>query len=171
ELPSYKMPEWGSVFRNVFDRGRIFVTEAGKIIMAISVILWFLASFPKAEMPQSGTQAGSVSQAATVTAQTEPSFNPNVKPESYQLKHSYAGQFGQFIEPVVEPLGFDWKIGIGLLTSFAAREVMVGTLNTIYSVQGGDEENTATLQEKLKSEIDPETGKPVFTTLTAVSLM
>src|SRR5699024_2645517 len=81
ELPSCKMPEWGSVFRNVFDRGRIFVTEAGKIIMAISVILWFLASFPKAEMPQSGTQTGSVSQAATVTAQTESSFNPNMKPE------------------------------------------------------------------------------------------
>ena len=160
ELPSYKMPKWSVVFQNVFERGRIFITEAGKIIIAISIVLWFLASFPKVEIPQN---TGDISQ-------TGSSFNPLEDPDSYQLKHSYAGKFGHFIEPVLKPLGFDWKIGIGLITSFAAREIMVGTLNTIYSIEGGDSEIT-TLKEKLINDINPETGKPVYSVATAISLM
>jgi ferrous iron transport protein B len=161
ELPSYKMPKWSVIFQNTYERGKIFITEAGRIIIAISIVLWFLASYPKTDIPDNLTQ--------TVT-NTETSFNPQQNPETYQLKKSYAGQFGNFIEPVIRPLGFDWKIGIGLVTSFAAREVMVGTLNTIYSIENtGDE--VLTLKEKLINDKDPETGKPVYTTATAISLM
>ncbi|MBN2732892.1 MAG: ferrous iron transport protein B [Balneolaceae bacterium] len=161
ELPSYKMPKWSAVFYNMFERGWIFVKEAGKIIMAISVVLWFLASYPKVDVPP---------EIANNPATTEASFNAQQSASSYKLKHSYAGQFGRFIEPAIEPLGFDWKIGIGLLTSFAAREVMVGTLNTIYSV-GEEKGSVVTLQEKLIKDKDPETGEPIFTTLSAISLM
>ncbi|MCW9708572.1 ferrous iron transport protein B [Fodinibius salsisoli] len=161
ELPSYKMPKWSAVFYNMFERGWIFVKEAGKIIMAISIVLWFLASYPKVEVPDSITNS---------TTTTEASFNAQESASSYKLKHSYAGQIGQFIEPVIKPLGFDWKIGIGLITSFAAREVMVGTLNTIYSV-GESGGNTTTLKQKLINDKDPDTGEAVFSTLSAISLM
>ncbi|MTI86831.1 MAG: ferrous iron transport protein B [Balneolaceae bacterium] len=161
ELPDYKMPKWSVVFHNVIDRGRIFVTEAGRIIIAISIVLWFLASFPKTDFP-----ADTPSQTETATS----SFSPQQMPQAYQLKHSYAGQFGSFIEPVIEPLGFDWKIGIGLLTSFAAREVMVGTLNTIYSIED-ENSDIVTLKQKLINDRDPETGEAVYSTATAVSLM
>lgn len=153
ELPSYKMPKWSVVFQNTAERGKVFITEAGKIIVAISIVLWFLASFPKVGNAEYEAEA---SNAETI--------------ESYQLRHSFAGTFGKFIEPAIEPLGFDWKIGISLLTSFAAREVMVGTLNTIYSIEESDGENSS-LKEKLINDINPETGKPVFTVATAVSLM
>lgn len=161
ELPSYKMPKWSSVFYNMFERGWIFVKEAGKIIMAISIVLWFLASYPKVEAPQNTTAN---------TVNTESSFNAQESASAYKLKHSYAGQIGHFIEPVIKPLGFDWKIGIGLITSFAAREVMVGTLNTIYSV-GEGEGSVTTLKEKLINDKDPDTGEAVFSTLSAISLM
>lgn len=153
ELPSYKMPKWSVVFQNTAERGKVFVTEAGKIIVAISIVLWFLASFPKVGNEEFIEQAN-----------TEETI------ESYQLRHSFAGRFGQIIEPTIEPLGFDWKIGIALLTSFAAREVMVGTLNTIYSIEEGDDVNE-TLKEKLINDINPETGQPVYSVATAISLM
>lgn len=162
ELPDYRMPKWSAVLYNVYDRGRIFVTEAGRIIIAISIVLWFLASFPKTELPET--------QVSTVQPNIESSFSPLENPEAYQLKHSYAGRFGNFIEPVIKPLGFDWKIGIGLITSFAAREVMVGTLNTIYSIEG-DGQNVVTLKQKLVNDVNPETGEPVYSTATALSLM
>lgn len=153
ELPAYKMPKWSVVFHNVADRGRIFITEAGKIIVALSIVLWFLASFPKVDQQQA-----------------EADLLPGESIESYQLKHSFAGKFGQLIEPTIKPLGFDWKIGISLLTSFAAREVMVGTLNTIYSIED-DGEDISTLRQKLIEDINPETGKPVYTLATALALM
>lgn len=161
ELPSYKMPKWSVVFQNTAERGKVFVTEAGKIIIAISIVLWFLASYPKVDIPDN---------VGSEPVTTESSFNPQEDPDAYQLKNSYAGKFGNFIEPAIEPLGFDWKIGIGLITSFAAREVMVGTLNTIYSIQeSGDE--VVTLKQKLINDKNPETGQPVYSTATAISLM
>lgn len=153
ELPSYKMPKWTVVFQNTAERGKIFVYEAGKIIVAISIVLWFLASFPKVGMEEFSNES-----------------NGTETIESYQLRHSYAGRFGKFIEPAIEPMGFDWKIGISLLTSFAAREVMVGTLNTIYSIEEEDGEN-ATLKEKLINDTNPETGERIYSTATAISLM
>jgi len=163
ELPDYKMPKWSNVFQNVFDRGKAFVTEAGKIIIAISILLWFLASFPRHEVP--GQQ--SLSNVEEVTTSTEAGL---IEGDESQLINSYAGKFGQFIEPAIKPLGFDWKIGIGLITSFAAREVMVGTLNTIYSIEGEGDEIT-TLKQKLINDTDRETGEPVYSTATALSLM
>jgi ferrous iron transport protein B len=164
ELPAYKMPKWSSVAHNVFDRGKVFVLEAGKIILAISVILWFLASFPNVDVPN---DLGSANQGFDTTA--DPVSQAQLE-ASYKLEHSYAGQFGHLMEPVIEPLGFDWKIGIGLITSFAAREVMVGTLNTIYSVEDeGDE--ALSLQKKLRRDINETTGEPVYNVWTALSLM
>lgn len=161
ELPTYKMPSFKNVIMNMFERGFIFIKEAGKIIMAISIVLWFLATFPHIDVPDSVTANSSVSSE---------DYTATISTEAYQLRHSYAGKIGTFIEPLIEPLGFDWKIGIGLLTSFAAREVMVGTLNTIYSIQAEDD-NMSTLKEKMISDINPNTGRPVFSTLTALSLM
>lgn len=150
ELPSYKIPKWSLVFHHMFERGWLFVTEAGKIIMGVSIILWFLATFPKYDV-------------------NEANLNPGETVESVQLKHSFAGKVGQFIEPVIKPLGFDWKIGIGLITSFAAREVMAGTLNTIYSIQD-DGDEVLSLKAKMIADKNPD-GTPVYSALKAVSLM
>jgi ferrous iron transport protein B len=143
EIPPYRKPLMRSVFRQVYIRGKLFLFNAGKIIMAVSIVLWFLASFPK-----SPVDAGDL--------------NP--------IHNSYAGKIGHAIEPVIEPLGFDWKIGVGLITSFAAREVVISTLATLYNVQA-DDENMVGLSESMKNDTDPETGKPVYSTLIALSLM
>ena len=140
ELPSYRTPILKSVLSQVYNRGKVFITEAGKIIMIISIILWFLVSFPK-------NQEGEIF-----------------------IDKSYAGQIGHVIEPVIEPLGFDWKIGIALITSFAAREVVVSTLSTIYNLDD-DGEDMVSLKEAMRNDIDPETGKNVFTPLVAISIM
>ncbi|MFQ5651186.1 MAG: ferrous iron transport protein B [bacterium] len=145
ELPPYRMPSLRWTLLQMWERAKIFVTDAGKIILAMSIVLWFLASYPKPDNPE------------TVDA-------------GQAIRQSYAGQLGRAIEPVIKPLGFDWKMGIGLITSFAAREVLVSTLATIYNVEGADE-TSVTLRQKLKSELDPETGKPVYTPLVALSLM
>ena len=143
ELPPYRVPIARSVIRQVFIRGKLFLVNAGKIIMAISILLWFLASFPKVD--------------ASLT-----DVNP--------IHHSYAGKIGHAMEPVIRPLGFDWKIGIGLLTSFAAREVMVSTMATIYNVEDrGDE--TVNLREAMRNDKDEKTGVPVYTPLIALALM
>ncbi len=143
ELPPYRLPIARSVIRQVFIRGKLFLVNAGKIIMAISILLWFLASFPKVD--------------ASLT-----DVNP--------IHHSYAGKIGHAMEPVIRPLGFDWKIGIGLLTSFAAREVMVSTMATIYNVEDrGDE--TVNLREAMRNDVDVKTGVPVYTPLIALALM
>ena len=131
------------------------MTEAGKIIVAISIVLWFLASFPKYE-PTASNLANTDANEQQLSEQML---------STLQLNQSYAGTFGQLIEPAIEPLGFDWKIGIGLLTSFAAREVLVGTLNTIYSIEETEEQ--LGLIERLRNEKDPETGLPKYTLATA----
>ena len=143
ELPPYRVPITRSVIRQVFIRGKLFLVNAGKIIMAISILLWFLASYPKVD-----------------------SSLTDVNP----IHHSYAGKIGHALEPVIRPLGFDWKIGIGLLTSFAAREVMVSTMATIYNVEDrGDK--TVNLREAMRNDVDEKTGVPVYTPLIALALM
>ncbi len=143
ELPPYRVPITRSVIRQVFIRGKLFLVNAGKIIMAISILLWFLASYPKVD-----------------------SSLTDVNP----IHHSYAGKIGHAMEPIIRPLGFDWKIGIGLLTSFAAREVMVSTMATIYNVEDrGDE--TVNLREAMRNDVDEKTGVPVYTPLIALALM
>jgi ferrous iron transport protein B len=143
ELPPYRTPLWRSVLSQVLNRGKLFVVNAGKIIMAISIVLWFLASFPKVD---------------------DPSINEN------SIRNSYAGKIGRTIEPVIEPLGFDWKLGIGLITSFAAREVLVSTMATIYNVES-DGDDVIQLTDAMKSDRNPKTGMPLYTPLVALSLM
>ena len=140
ELPPYRMPLWRSVFRQVYMKGKGFVKDAGKIIMAISILLWFMASFPKLE-----------------------------NGDSVSIGQSYAGKVGHFIEPIIEPLGYDWKIGIGLITSFAAREVLVSTLATIYNVEAEDD-NIIPLKTAMLNEKD-DNGNPKYSILMALSLM
>lgn len=145
ELPPYRIPSPKWVLLQMYERGKIFVLNAGQIILAISIVLWFLASYPKPDHANNITSTEAIQQ-------------------------SYAGQIGRFIEPAIEPLGFDWKIGIGLITSFAAREVMVSTLATIYNVEGADE-SSVSLRDALRKAKNPKTGQPVFTPLVAVALM
>lgn len=145
ELPPYRMPLMRSVIRQVYIRGKAFVTNAGKIILAISIVLWFLATFPR----------------------TDPGDMPA---NSNPIHTSFAGKIGHTIEPVIEPLGFDWKIGIGLITSFAAREVLVSTMATIYNVQESGE-GAVNLTEAMRNDMNPQTGLPRYSPLVAISLM
>ncbi len=161
ELPSYKLPTIGSVLRTVWMRGKVFVKEAGTIILAISIILWVLAYFPRNE--------AIAVQADMRIAAGEPEEEVELWRQAAQSEQSYAGRMGKAIEPVIEPLGFDWKIGVGLVASFAAREVLVSSLGIVYGVGEADEESIP-LRERLQADTKPD-GSPSFTWLTALSLM
>lgn len=164
EFPVYKMPRWKNVGITIVEKVKAFVFEAGKIIIAISIILWVMASYgPGQAMQQAEKQARTEAAAQTLASAEEEALV-----SSRRLEASYAGVFGHTIEPLIRPLGYDWKIGIALLTSFAAREVFVGTMSTIYSV-GGDE-NISTIKEKLAAEKDAD-GNPFFTPARAFSLL
>jgi len=152
ELPDYKWPSIRTVLLQMYRRGAVFVTQTGTVILALSIILWALMAYPR-ETPPNADQL-SDSQVA-----------------QYQLSESFAGSVGHFIEPIIEPLGFDWKIGIGLVGSFAAREVLVSTLGQVYGVGGDADEESLVLRKALLSDIDPATDKPRFTPLVGVSLM
>lgn len=166
ELPSYKLPQWKSVGITIYQKTSDFVWEAGKIIIAISIILWVLATYgPPAAMQQAEQEAIELYQKQPELAESEVALIA-----SKQLEASYIGHVGHFIEPAIRPLGYDWKIGIALITSFAAREVFVSTMATIYSV--ADPEGTkGTLLDKLRNEKNPETGALVFSTATSFSLL
>jgi len=165
ELPVYRMPRWKNVGHSMYDRVKAFVLQAGKVIIAVSVILWVLASYGPGDRFQRIDQK-----------YQQPQYAQHLKPDdlhraiaSEKLENSYAGELGHVIEPVIRPLGFDWKIGIALITSFAAREVFVGTMATIYSVQG-DAEKMESVQQKMHTAKNPD-GSPVFTAAVAFSLM
>ncbi len=159
DLPIYRMPNWRNVFTTVYMKTKSFIVEAGKVIFIISILLWVLASFsPKSEAYVEQQFADYQEQDNEIP----------LSRESFDLEYSYIGYAGKFIEPVIRPLGYDWKIGIALLTSFAAREVFVGTLSTIYSI-GSEEEGT--IINKLKTEINRNTGRPTFTIAVSVSLL
>lgn len=165
EMPNYKLPMFKNVAINVIEKTKSFVFGAGKIILAISVVLWFLAS-------NSPTKKFNDAE-AVVLSKTE---NQNLtklevknKVASYKLENSYIGIMGKAIEPVISPLGYDWKIGIAIISSFAAREVFVGTLATIYSVGGSN--NDATIKNKMRAEINPETGAKIFNFASGISLL
>ncbi|MDA7748275.1 ferrous iron transport protein B [Bacteroidia bacterium] len=144
ELPIYHSPRWNNIWINCWQKSLSFVKEAGKVILIVSVVLWFLASYGPTD-----------------------ESNLQLK-QADKIEESYAGYFGKAIEPSIKPLGFNWKIGISLITSFAAREVFVGTMSTIYSV--GDEENFEQIREKMNKDTD-ENGKPVYTLAVVLSLM
>jgi ferrous iron transport protein B len=164
ELPTFKLPRWNHVGITVWDSVRSFVWEAGRVILAISIVLWVLASYGPGDSMQ---QAEDRVRQENTTLSDEDLQNHIA---SERLESSYAGRFGHFIEPVIKPLGYDWKIGIALLSSFAAREVFVGTMSTIYSIGDGDEEGV-TIRERLKQERNSETGGPMYTTAVAWSLL
>ena len=162
EMPAYKSPRWGNVGIEVFEKVKIFVFDAGKIILAISIILWALASFGP------GNQMEEAAGKIALTKDMDPNtFESRVA--SVKLEHSYMGHLGKFIEPVIKPLGYDWKMGISLLTSFAAREVFVGSLATIYSVHEADD-NPKQLIDKLKIQ-KRDDGTPTYTLASGLSLL
>ena len=161
ELPSYKRPRAAHVVRTVLERGWIFVKQAGTVILAISVVLWALAYFPRSEEIER--------EAATRLAAGQPADEVENWKQGEQIRQSFAGTLGRAIEPVVEPLGFDWRTGIGVVASFAAREVLVSSLGIVYSVGEADEESPL-LRDKLRNAKRPD-GSPSFTWLTALSLM
>lgn len=163
EMPSYKMPLFQNIFYTVLEKTKAFVLNAGKIILAISVILWFLAS-------HGGKTFDSAEEIVTTQFANQNLSEEELNAEiaSFQIENSYIGMMGRSIEPVIKPLGYDWKIGIAIITSFAAREVFVGTLATIYSVEDAEDEGT------IKSRMQAATftnGEKVFTTATGVSLL
>lgn len=165
ELPVYRAPRWKNVGITMIEKAKIFVTDAGRVILLISLLLWFLSSFgPPSRMRKVDekfaaikTQTVSRSQAASIQKQYK----------SEKLQNSFAGILGKTIEPVIKPLGYDWKIGIALITSFAAREVFVGTMATLYSVEDKD---NLTLRQKMQSAVKDD-GTKVYTLPAALSLM
>ena len=165
EMPNYKLPSVKNVLFDVLEKTKAFVLGAGKIILALSVVLWFLAS----NGPESykNAEQNTIEKVANKNLGTD---ELQQKIAAVKLENSYIGIMGKSIEPVIRPLGYDWKIGIALITSFAAREVFVGTLATIYSV-GSDDENTTTIKEKMRSEINPATGKKIFNFPAGMSLL
>ena len=161
EMPNYKIPLFKNVGITVWEKTRTFITEAGKIILAISILLWIMASYGPGK---------DFYEADQIIFQDYPELNQaemDIKVSSYKLEHSYIGILGKAIEPLILPLGYDWKIGIALISSFAAREVFVGTLATIYSVEGSKED---TIKNKMSSEVRAD-GKPLFNMASGISLM
>ena len=165
EMPNYKLPLLKNVIITVFEKTKTFVFEAGKIILAISVILWVLASYGPDEKFNNAEAIVAEQYADLSDAKIDD------KVAAYRLEHSYIGIIGKTIEPVIKPLGYDWKIGIGLVASFAAREVFVGTLATIYSIGSATEnESIDTIKTKMSNEIY-EDGSKVFTFASGISLL
>ncbi|MEE8311072.1 MAG: ferrous iron transport protein B [Candidatus Binatia bacterium] len=191
ELPPYRLPRLRDVVWRMIERSRLFLARAGTIILAVSIVLWFLASYPKVEpsaeitraraaveqdyaqrSARVGEQGGAAADALAAAADARDAELAALdgRQGAEALAGSAMGRLGHFIEPVIRPLGYDWKIGVALLASFAAREVAVSALGTIYSVQDADE-GSSRLMDRLRADVDPVTGRPVFTTLVALSLM
>ncbi len=163
ELPVYRAPRWGNIGMTMLQKAKIFVTDAGRVIMIISIVLWFLSSYGPSQ------KMDTLQKNYEAAVQANPS-NTAILEKQYhtdKLANSYAGILGKQIEPVITPLGYDWKIGIALVTSFAAREVFVGTMATLYSVE---EDDNTSLREKLNAAVWPD-GRKVYSLAAALSLM
>lgn len=165
EMPTYKIPLPKNVFITVLEKTKTFVFEAGKIILAISIVLWFMASYGP------GDQFNNAEKIVSEQYASLSGIDLDDKIASHKLEHSYIGIAGRTIEPIIKPLGYDWKIGIGLITSFAAREVFVSTLATIYSVGSASEsEDEETIKNKMAAEVHRD-GTKVFTLASGISLL
>jgi ferrous iron transport protein B len=165
ELPTYRSPRWNNVIHTMINKAKIFVTDAGRVIMIISLILWALSSFG----PSKKMKEAEVLYEQQLKRPGADTASINVQKQTAKLENSYAGILGKTIEPVIAPLGYDWKIGIALITSFAAREVFVGTMATLFSVEN-DKQNNTRLQDKMKAAVRPG-GQPLFTLASGISLM
>jgi len=166
ELPVYRQPRWKNIVVTMVEKAKVFVFDAGKVIMIISLVLWAFSSFGP------GNKREMIEQEFTQLIKRDPSNESKYQVEmsSKMLENSYAGIIGRSIEPVIAPLGYDWKIGIALITSFAAREVFVGTMATLYSVGEDADENSETLRKKMQSAKRSD-GSTVYTTATGYSLL
>lgn len=165
ELPEYRPPVWRNVFTTVYQKSKAFVIEAGKIILLISIILWAASSYgPSAAMTAAEKRADDITNDLSLSNEEAADLLA-----AERLEASYAGHLGKFIEPAIRPLGYDWKIGIALLTSFAAREVFVGTMATIYSV--GSTEDEFRIRDRMAEERRPGTGELVYNQATSWSLL
>jgi ferrous iron transport protein B len=166
ELPLYKQPRWNNIIVTMFDKAKVFVFDAGKVIMVISLLLWGLSSFGP------GEKRDQINRTYTERIKNTPSLTESLEKEraASLLEYSYAGILGRSIEPVIRPLGYDWKIGIALITSFAAREVFVGTMATLYSVGESEDSSGNTLTKKMESAKRPD-GSLVYSTATGFSLL
>jgi len=165
ELPIYRMPRWSSVGFSIMEKVKIFLFDAGKVIIAVSIILWVLSSYAPGDTFKKLDEKYEALKIEKTIEEKELMTQYN----SEKLQNSYAGIIGKTIEPVIAPLGFDWKIGIALLTSFAAREVFVGTMATIYSVN--EDEKNLSIREKMSNEINPKTGEKMFNPALGFSLL
>lgn len=179
ELPPYKRPTLHVVARHVWDRAFLFLKKAGTLILGINILLWFFATYPKSETiaqkysdlrrpylaEHSASQPGSLD-----SAQQHALKNLAQLETQERLENSYAGRLGHLIEPLIQPLGMDWQIGIGIVTSFAAREVFVSTMSTIYNVGAGDDDSTQSLARTMRNQTRPD-GTPVYTPLSGITLM
>ena len=163
ELPVYRAPRWGNIGMTMLQKAKIFVTDAGRVIMIISIVLWFLSSYGPSQ------KMDTLQKNYEAAVQANPSNTAVIEKQYHtdKLANSYAGILGKQIEPVIQPLGYDWKIGIALVTSFAAREVFVGTMATLYSVE---EDDNTSLREKLNAAVWPD-GRKVYSLAAALSLM
>jgi ferrous iron transport protein B len=166
ELPMYRAPRWNNIFTTMVQKAKIFVVDAGKVIMVISLLLWALSSYG----PGNRMEAVTSQYAQLKSSQPEKVEQLEKEEDAARLANSYAGILGKSIEPVIAPLGYDWKIGIALITSFAAREVFVGTMATLYSVGEDSSEDGLFLREKMKLAKKAD-GSPVYTLATGLSLM
>jgi len=181
ELPPYKRPLVRVVVRHMWDRSKLFLRRAGTVILGINILLWFLATYPHS----AATQAVADGERATLKSEPPPTASPEQSPAlaahaatldngaaGARLRQSFAGHLGRLIEPAIAPLGFDWMIGIGIITSFAAREVFVSTMSTVYNVGKADATPSGmnSLAQTLQAQRRPD-GTPVYTPLTAVTLM
>lgn len=163
ELPKYKLPVWRNTLLTVWNKSSGFIFGAGKIILALSIILWVLGSFGISEK---------FHNAENFLSQNHPEWDEEQLENeltSYKLEHSILGNMGHLIEPLIQPLGYDWKMGIGLISSFAAREVFVGTMATVYSL--GDTDDDLTIRQRMAKEINDNTGKPAYNLASGISLL
>ncbi|BAV95408.1 ferrous iron transport protein B [Ichthyobacterium seriolicida] len=163
EMPSYKIPQISNIFYTVVEKTKSFVVRSGKIIFSISILLWVLGSYGYSDNAHE-----IVAQQVKDQNLSEEELSREI--ESYKLENSYIGKMGKFIEPIISPLGYDWKIGIAIITSFSAREVFVGTLTTIYSI-GDTEDSDLAIRQRLKKEKNPKTNKPIFSNAVCASLL
>jgi len=166
ELPVYRSPRWSNILSTMISKARIFVFEAGKIIMVISILLWAMSNYG----PPGKMKAVEEKYAAAQINHPEKAGEHEKEKRAELLQSSFAGILGKAIEPAIAPLGFDWKIGIALITSFAAREVFVGTMATLYSVGEEEDEQNTTLRNKMAAAVRPD-GSPVYTLPTGLSLL
>ncbi|MGB8367697.1 MAG: ferrous iron transport protein B [Limisphaerales bacterium] len=173
ELPLYKRPLLRVVLRHMWDRSRLFLRRAGTVILGINILLWFLATYPKTGNGVMEYRSdGEMEKTATPQLSNTPTLRSPAELAGEKLRHSFAGRMGHFIEPAIAPLGFDWKMGIGIITSFAAREVFVSTMSTVYNVGSADESESGkeALAQTLRMQTRPD-GSPLYTPLLAVTLM